>query len=813
MKKAFSIRITGIVQGVGFRPFVYNLALRHRITGCVLNDTEGVLVEAEGEGDDLDRFIGALSAEAPPLSYIHSVTQRGQSPRGIGTFTIEKSRAAGGKEAFYSPDVAVCHQCLGEFFDPGDRRYAYPFITCINCGPRFSIIRDVPYDRANTSMDAFPMCERCLAEYRDSADRRFHTQPNACPVCGPHYSLHDPSGAVVLEGEGVAARIVAELRKGSIVAIKGVGGYLLALDATNGDAVAELRRRKKRPFKPFALMAGSLGVIREYAEVFDAERTLLESKERPIVLLKMRGQSPRLGGCEGDGGLNGRDVRGQSLPDINIAGDNDGKYDKKRGQSLPHQSGNGEISPLVAPGLSYLGFMLPYAPIQHGLFTLDPGMVLVMTSGNYSEEPIVYREGDVFSRLGGIADYIASYDREILGQSDDSVFFVVRESPFFVRRARGFVPLPFRSSNTERTIMALGGDLKNCFGIARRDFIILSQHLGDMEDPRTFATFKQTVDHFIGIFDAAPDLLAADLHPGYITTQYAEEMAAGMGSEPLKIQHHHAHIASVMEEHGIDEPVLGIAFDGTGYGPDGTLWGSEFLVADRAVYRRAAHFSYFPLPGGENAIRDVWKIGLSLLMTSGADICGWWEGRDPGPVSEIISRGIHAPLTCSIGRLFDGVSALLGLSETISAEAEAAILLEEAACGGTVPGDNYRIPWKEKGGVLEIDSGDLIGYILQMKNKGHGGGDIAAAFHHAVVNTAVQVIEELRLRTGINTIAASGGVFNNRLILELLMEKTSEKGFHLLLPRRVPLNDGCIALGQIAVAKALTMLGKNTQKL
>ncbi|MBN1531358.1 MAG: carbamoyltransferase HypF [Spirochaetes bacterium] len=811
MKRASSIRITGIVQGVGFRPFVYNLAVRHSITGFVLNDTEGVLVEAEGDGDDLERFIEALSAEAPPLSYIHSITSRGQSPRGYGSFTIEKSRATAGKEAFYSPDVAVCERCLGEFFDPGDRRYGYPFITCINCGPRFSIIRDVPYDRDNTSMDAFPMCENCRREYGDSDDRRFHTQPNACPICGPHYGLYDRTGTAVLEGEGVAARIVAELRQGRIVAIKGIGGYLIALDAANGEAVAELRRRKKRPFKPFALMAGSLEVIRKCAEVTDEERRLLVSKERPIVLLKMRGQGMRQDDV-GDGTRQYGMHRGQSMMKMHTINENDGKSERCRGQS-PQNHMEGGISPLVAPWLSYLGFMLPYAPLQHALFALDPDMVLVMTSGNYSEEPIVYREGDAFRRLGGIADLIAAYNRDILGQSDDSVFFVVGERPFFVRRARGFVPLPFRSSNTERTIMALGGDLKNCFGIARRDFIILSQHLGDMADPRTFTTFKQTVDHFIRIFDAVPDLLVADLHPGYVTTQYAEEMAAGMGSEPLKIQHHHAHIASVMEDLDLEGAVLGVAFDGTGYGPDGTLWGSEIMVAGRGGYRREAHFSYFPLPGGENAIRDVWKIGLSLVMTSGGDCMDLWPQRNAGPVGEIIARRINAPLTCSIGRLFDGVAAILGLSETISTEAEAAILLEEAAYRGSEPRSPFIVPTGGEEGTEVIDTTELVRHVLWQKEKGVPVGDIALAFHYSIVHTAIRILKDLRDKTGLHRVVASGGVFHNRIILDLFISEIEKSGLTLFLPRRVPFNDGCIALGQIAVSKVMKAQGDFTQHL
>ncbi len=791
MKRSIAIRVTGIVQGVGFRPFIYNLAVRHRIAGLVLNDTEGVFIEAEAEEEALEAFISAISAEAPPLSYIHSVSKVSQEVKGHTSFMIEKSRATGEKDVFYSPDVAVCDRCLKEFSDPRDRRFCYPFITCMHCGPRFSIIRDVPYDRHNTSMDVFPMCPDCVKEYADSSDRRFHTQPTACPVCGPRYRLFGSTGSPVFEGDDIAERIVGEIKSGKIVAIKSVGGYLLALDAANTGALRELRLRKKRPFKPFALMAGSMDAVRRYAVVNPAEERLLLSKERPIVLLKIRPSlNPNSGDTVDYDGKRTED-RGQS------------PIGKDRGQSPDLKREMPEISPLAAPGLTYLGFMLPYVPLQHRLFAIDPDLVLVMTSGNYSEEPIVYGERDLFRRLGPIADYLAVYDREILGQSDDSVLFVVKERPFFARRARGYVPLPFHSSYTGRSILALGGDLKNCFGIARKDFIILSQHLGDMADPQTFETFRKTVDHFITIFDADPDTLVADLHPGYLTTQYADERAGAAGREAVKVQHHHAHIASVMEDRGLQGRVIGVAFDGTGYGPDGTLWGSEILIAGRDEYERAAHFSYFPLPGGENAIRDVWKIGLSLLMKSGVDADGFWPGRDRGPLEEIIARNIGSPLTCSIGRLFDGVSAILGLSESVSAEAEAAILLEEAAYSGSEPGEHYIIPVKEEGGVDVIDTMELVRYLISLKKRGMPVGDIARAFHYTIVISTIRLLETLREKTGLNRIAASGGVFHNRLILDLFIEKAEDSGFEVYLPQRVPFNDGCISLGQIAVSKAI----------
>ena len=637
MRKSIDIRIKGIVQGVGFRPFVYNHALSHNIHGSVLNDTEGVIIHAEGEGGDLERFLGELPGAAPPLAMIMSVRETESADTGRTGFSIEASRVSAHRLAFYSPDVAVCDRCRAEFFDPADRRYLYPFITCINCGPRFSIVRDIPYDRANTSMAPFPMCDPCRAEYGDPADRRFHSQPNACPVCGPRISLYTSGGELITSDPDTTARMTVDfLRKGAIMAIKGIGGYHLAADARNDGAIIELRKRKKRPFKPFAVMAGSIEEAERFLEIGPAERTLLLSKERPIVLMK-----------------------------------------EKRSA----------LSRQVAPGLTYTGLMLPYTPFQHHLFSLDPGMVLVMTSGNVSDEPIEYRDGTAFDRLGRIADYFVTYNREIIGQGDDSVLYVVDETPFFIRRSRGYIPVPFLSGETARPILAAGGDLKNSFAIARASFIIMSQYLGDMADPLTYRVFKDTVDHFVRIFDAEPEVIVSDMHPAYLTRQYAEERAAE-GKRLIEVQHHHAHIAAVMEEHRLGGPVIGIAFDGTGYGTDGTLWGSEFLIAGRGTFERAAHFSNFPLPGGESAIHDVWKIGLSLLFGRYGEAYPVMQRDDRSAgVIEILKKKINSPLTCSIGRIFDGVAALLGLSSTVSAEAEAAQLLEEAAMRGRAPGE------------------------------------------------------------------------------------------------------------------------------
>ena len=752
MKKHNDIRVKGIVQGVGFRPFIYQIAVLNSMAGYVRNDTEGVFIEAEGEEDALLRFTKEIVSKAPPLSHIMDVSATDGAMKDYKSFIIDKSVHTGERIAFYAPDIALCDDCLREFNDPRDRRYHYPFITCINCGPRFSIINDIPYDRVNTSMSVFPLCESCLREYNDPADRRFHAQPVACPVCGPALSLHGANGEL-LEGktEDIAERTVKLLREGNIIAIKGVGGYLLAADATNDGVVQELRNRKRRPFKPFAIMASGMEHVERIAHVSPAERSLLVSRERPIVLLEKK---------------------------------------------------EGAFSKFVAPGIAHIGIMLPYLPFQFHLFSLAPDMVLIMTSGNLSDEPIVYSDETAFRRFKRIADYIITYNRQIVAQNDDSVLFVEKETPLFVRRSRGYVPRPFLSTRTDSRILALGGDLKNSFAIARRDFIILSQYLGDMGDPLTQEAFRQTVDHYIRVFDAEPDVLVSDMHPGYMTTMYRDEMARGH-EKHFQVQHHHAHIASVLEDHGIHDKVIGIAYDGTGYGTDGTLWGSEFLIADRKEFIRAGHFSGFPLPGGETAIRDVWKIGLSLLHKRyGRDVPLFTEEMDVFNVMEIMEKGINSPETCSLGRIFDGMSAILGISRSISTEAEAAILLEEAARRGTWPGKPFLIPMSDDEKIV-ISTMDLTDYVMGLINSGEAVQDIALAFHRSVVHTTIEAAMRLRGRYGINSVALSGGVFHNRIILRHVWEGLIAADFNVLLPVKIPPNDGCIALGQVAVAKEL----------
>jgi hydrogenase maturation protein HypF len=669
---------------------------------------------------------------------------------GYEEFSIRTSEHAPSREAFVSPDIALCDDCTRELLHPNDIRHHYPFITCTNCGPRFSIVEDIPYDRPNTSMKSFPMCPRCQLEYNNPLDRRFHAQPNACPRCGPHLELRDHAGGLLSrETDGVIDEVLAAIRNGSIVAIKSVGGYCIACDAENERAVRRLRERKGRPFKPFALMAGSIDTIERCAEVSREERKLLLSRARPIVLLKKRASG---------------------------------------------------ISPIVAPGLSYYGFMLPYAPVHYLLFEKNPNMIIVMTSGNIVDEPIIYRDDDALRELSSIADCFVSYNREIVAQSDDSVVFVENDMQFFVRRSRGYVPAPMTVRTLTAHILATGGDLKNSFALARDDFLVLGQYIGDLSMASGDAVFRRTLSHYMKLYDFKPEAVVSDMHPSYFTSFFADELES-KGMKRFSVQHHHAHIASVLEEHNTDGPVIGIAFDGTGFGTDGTLWGSEFLIVQRDSFERAAHFAAFPLPGGESAIRDVWKIGVSLLKSFAPEALSRISFGGQDALLEIIQKGINAPLATSVGRLFDGIAALLGIRASVSTEAEAAMLLEEAAYRGSGARASVAAPFDPETGV--IDTGHFVRRAVELLNNGEDIADIARAFHEDIVRTAVIVAEHLREKSGMRTVVLSGGAFHNRLLLRWLVEALREKKFDLLLPHFIPFNDGCIAVGQISIAREL----------
>jgi len=782
------IHVTGVVQGVGFRPFVYELATRHELAGWVCNTSAGVDIEVEGQPAAVDAFVQGLTAQAPPLARIDSVEVADIPLNGYRLFEIRHSVAQEGRFQPISPDVCICPDCLRELFDPTDRRYRYPFINCTNCGPRFTIIQDIPYDRPNTTMRAFPMCPACQAEYEDPLNRRFHAQPNACPACGPHVWLVEDSRQTA-EGEAAIQRARELLARGAVVAVKGLGGFHLACDAANDEAVRRLRERKGRVDKPFAIMSFDVATVMRYCFVNDEERRLLESRERPIVLLRERPDSP--------------------------------------------------ISKWVAPGNKYLGVMLPYTPLHYLLIangrwpmaetpptadhppsaSSDWLLALVMTSGNYSEEPIATDNQEALDRLAGLADAFLLHNRDIHARCDDSVVRVFQKAELPIRRSRGYAPFPVRLPFRARQVLAVGAELKNTFCLTREEYAFLSQHIGDMENLETLRSFEEMIEHFKGLFRIEPEVLAHDLHPDYLATQYAKRLENGdRGLELVAVQHHHAHVAACMAEHGLsgERPVIGVAFDGTGYGTDGAIWGGEFLVADYAGFHRAAHLAYVPLPGGDTAIRRPYRTALAHLWhafgTLDVDVA---PRRTPSEVElrvlrRQLERGVNAPPTSSMGRLFDAVAALAGLRQEVNYEAQAAIELEMMATEGV--GDAY--VWKirresapDLTGLEDsewiLDPAQLIREVVADVLAGVPVPVISAKFHNSVAALIHEVCELIRAETGLNEVALSGGVFQNVTLLARAVELLRRAGFTVYTHRVVPPNDGGIALGQAVVANAV----------
>lgn len=757
MLKHIFVRVEGIVQGVGFRPFIYRLAKDFSLYGYCLNDTEGVTIEVEGEEEKLSRFLVAIKEDFPPLAQINSISSEERDLLGYKDFVIEKSKQTDKKTTFISPDTNICDDCLRELFDKRDRRFHYPFITCTNCGPRFSIICDIPYDRKNTTMGPFELCPECSKEYLDPLDRRFHTQPNACPLCGPNVYLYDKERNLIKDSvEDVINETYKLLMAGSIVAIKGIGGFHLAVDAKNDEAVLKLRERKKRPFKPFALMA-NIDTIKDFLYTSKNEIGLLTSRARPIVLLKQKEEVSE------------------------------------------------KISKYIAPNLTNIGIMLPYTPFQYLLFDMDKSMILVMTSANLSDEPIVYKDEAAFEKLSNIADYFVTYNREIAIQSDDSVMFVLKESEFFIRRSRGFVPVPFFTKKFSKHIFAAGADLKSSFALSKDNVIFLSQYLGDLASVDTYSAYKNTLLHFEKVFDIRPEIFISDMHPNYFTTRLTDEIA--FNSERIFVQHHHAHIAAVMEEHGIEDEVIGLAFDGTGYGTDGRIWGSEFLLSNRKDFKRVGHFSYFKLPGGEKAIKEVYRIGLSLLTDLGLnqqEAAKYINFSDIGNVeiiSNMLKRNINCPLSCSIGRLFDGVAAILGIASVVSTEAEAAQKLEELALTGKkIYSFDINLDFSN---VIEIPVNQIVRNIVEMKEKNLPIEDIALSFHNAISEISLNCVQGICDKHKVKRVVLCGGAFVNRILLKGIWERLTSCGFEVYLPHKIPFNDGSIALGQICVGKEL----------
>ena len=744
------IVVEGVVQGVGFRPFVYTLAERHGLSGWVRNTASGVELEVEGTPGALSAFLDGLVGTAPPLAHVEQVRVEDLPPRGYEVFEIQVSRDGEGFQPV-SPDVATCPECLQEVMDPGDRRFGYPFTNCTHCGPRFTIIRWIPYDRPNTTMAGFAMCADCQAEYSDPMDRRFHAQPNACPKCGPHLTLVDARGRE-LPGDPLAEtrRLLAA---GRIVAIKGIGGFHLACDATNEAAVLRLRERKGREAKPLALMVAHLAAAERLSELSDEERALLRSPARPIVLLR-------------------------------------------------EQPGSA-IAPAVAPGLRTLGLMLPYSPLHHLLFHESQLTTLVMTSGNRSDEPIATDNEDALARLLTIADAFLLHDRPIHVRCDDSVTRIAAGGELPVRRSRGYAPFPVRLPFESRPILALGAELKSAVCLTRGPYAFMSPHIGDLENYETYASYGQMVGRMAALFRIRPEAVAHDLHPDYLSTRYALSLDPSLPRIP--VQHHHAHVAACMAEHGLSGPVIGVAFDGTGYGTDGSIWGGEFLVAEYAGFGRAAHWRYVPMPGGDRAVREPFRMALAhLLCAFGGWDDGWPPVRDATPAERRmirwqIEREVNAPLTSSVGRLFDAVASILGVRHRARYEAQAAIELEalaDPAADGAYPvaiaGEDPAV----------IDPGPLIRGVVADREAGTPVPVIAARFHAAVAAVVVQVCERIRASTRLGRVVLSGGVFQNVTLLRRVLPGLAAAGFEVFTHHVVPPNDGGIALGQAVVAEA-----------
>jgi hydrogenase maturation protein HypF len=759
-----AIAICGIVQGVGFRPYVYGLATRLRLRGFIKNVNGGVLIEVEGETHSLDRFLDELTAEPPPLARIDDLRWSSRPARGDRSFRIEASDRDEDSPIFISPDVATCDDCLAELFDPRDRRYLYPFLNCTNCGPRLTIITGSPYDRERTSMASFAMCRQCRAEYEDPGNRRFHAQPIACPACGPRLRLLDSSGEPVPGRVDPLAGAVDGLRRGGIVAIKGLGGYHLACMAGYPAAVAELRRRKHRDEKPFALMVPDLAAARALCEIAPGEESLLLSPRRPIVLLR-------------------------SKPGIHVA---EG----------------------VAPRNPRLGLMLPYTPLHHLLLHELGGMPLVMTSGNRSDEPIAYDDRDALERLAGIADFYLVHDRPIHLRCDDSVTRVIAGAELPIRRSRGDAPSPIRLPiPCDRPTLALGGQLKATFALGRDRNAFLSHHIGDLDHYDAFRAYGEAIAHYERLFGLGAECLVHDLHPDYASTRYAEEHA---GARPMiAVQHHHAHVASCMAENGLDEPVIGVAFDGTGYGIDGTIWGGEFLVGDYVGFRRAAHLRPVVLPGGEQAIREPWRMAAAYLLDAGLDLSLLAASVAPAArdtVERIIARRFNSPVTTSAGRLFDAVATLAGVRQRVSYEGQAAIELEWLATG-VEPDGVYPFEIEERRGdgmresPLVLDLRPMICAVAEDVRRGFDARRIARRFHSAMVEAIVAVCGRLRAETGWDALALSGGVFLNALLTAEAAARLEGEGFRVYRHRQVPPNDGGLCLGQLAVAAARLRTG------
>lgn len=741
------IHVTGIVQGVGFRPFIFQIARRYGLYGWVFNSSAGVQIEVEGEEKALQGFFEDLTMQLPPLARIEAISVREAEPAGYESFEIRQSRAVPGEYVAIAPDVCTCADCLRELFSAGDRRYGYPFINCTNCGPRFSIIRDMPYDRPHTSMGPFPLCPECGREYHDPADRRFHAQPNACPACGPH--LEFLGGKPLQSGQGdPVALTVQALAEGKIAAIKGLGGFHLACDATKEAVVAQLRRRKHRYGKPLAVMMADLEQVRHFCELSPAEEKLLLSPRRPIVILKQRADTG--------------------------------------------------MAPSVAQGLPTLGVLLPYTPV-HYLLLSGCKHPLVMTSGNISEEPLVSDNGEAIAKLADIADCFLLHNRDIVNKIDDSVTRLLAGREAVIRRARGYAPEPVLLPEQLPEILACGPEQKNTFCLTRGCQAFVSQHIGDLENLSTYEYYERMIDFYRYIFRSNPQIVAHDLHPRYLSTQYAQSLP---NVRLVGVQHHHAHIAACMLENGLQDQVIGIACDGTGYGTDGNLWGGEFFLGSYRSFTRLGHLKYVRMPGGEKAIKHPYRMAFGYLYSLfGEEISRFSQftdliaGEEQLLMRQQMDKGLNAPLTSSCGRLFDAAAALLNIGRTVRYEGEAAIRLEsiidEHVC------ESYNFAIEEQ---YLLDPAPLLAELYQDAVKGISPPVMAAKFHNTLINALTLICCRIGAATGVKTVCLSGGVFQNAYLLEGILKKLTDNGFAAYWPQKLPANDGGISLGQAMMA-------------
>jgi len=772
--KLARISVRGIVQGVGFRPFVYALAVEHSLKGWVYNTSEDVKIEVEGETKALGQFELELQTKAPPLAHIENITIEYYPPRGYKNFEIRHSQALPGKYQLISPDIATCQPCLSELLNAEDRRYRYPFTNCTNCGPRFTIIEDMPYDRSKTTMRRFQMCPRCQAEYDNPLNRRFHAQPNACPECGPQVELVDNQGNPVTpipSGLNSIAAASQFLKEGKIVAIKGLGGFLLACDSTNDTAVKTLRQRKKRSSKPFAIMVSDIDEAKRHCSVSSEEEKLLASPQSPIVLMRWRKDS--------------------------------------------------SVSREVAPNLRFLGVMLPYTPLHHILLR-DTGLPLVMTSGNLSEEPIARDNDEALRRLSGIADYFLIHNRDIYSRYDDSVAIVERGTSQLTRRARSYAPYPIHLPFNARQVLGCGAERKNTFCLTKDSYAFVSQHIGDMENIETMEHFDSTISLYKRLFHIEPEIVVHDLHPDYLATKYAQELGKS-GTKLIPVQHHHAHIVSCMADNGLDSPVIGVALDGTGLGVDGNIWGGEFLVADYHDYKRVGHLEYLPLPGGDAATKRPYRTAIGYILTLlgentlNAVIATLNEVKGKqsqlasiGQVSKVeievikrqVERKINSPLTSSMGRLFDAISALLGIRGEIDYEGQAAVELEMAAYEEDYAHAHESYPYRivAAEGIRIIHLKDLLSAVIEDLRQGVSKGRISVRFHNTVARMTNEMCRLIANESGVRQVALSGGVFQNRLLLRKTVSLLESSGFRVFTHKQVPCNDGGISLGQAVIA-------------